>query len=175
VKLTVIDNAIGKNYQNLIKENFSNHKIAWYFTENITKQTSNIPSSGFSHTIFKDSNPTGPFFNLVLPILLEGLDKYQEGLEIKDLYRIRAAMFIKDQTSTEYNEPHIDHEFKHYTMIYYILDSDGPTRIFSDEQVIEEIEPKQGRVIFFPGDTYHASSSPKKHSRRMVINYNFMI
>ena len=175
MKLTVIDNVIGKNYQNLIEENFSNHKIAWYFAENITKQTSDIPSSGFSHTIFKDSNPTGPFFNLVLPILLESLDKYQEGLEIKDLYRIRAAMFVKNQADTLHNAPHIDHTFKHYTMIYYILDSDGATRIFSEGKVIDEVEHKKGRAVFFSGDTYHASATPKKYPKRMVINYNFLI
>ena len=175
MKLTVIDNVISKTYQNLIQDNFSTSKIAWYFAENITKKTSDMPSSGFSHTIFKDNNPTGSLFNLVFPILLESLDKYKEGVEIKDLYRIRAAMFIKNQTDALHNTPHIDHTFKHYTMIYYILDSDGATRIFSKGEIIDEIEPKKGRAVFFSGDTYHASATPKKHSRRVVINYNFLI
>ena len=55
MKLTVIDNVIGKNYQNLIEDNFSTSKIAWYFAENITNQASDMSSSGFSHTIFKDN------------------------------------------------------------------------------------------------------------------------
>ena len=133
MKLTVIDNVISKNYQNLIEDNFSTSKIAWYFAENITSQASDTSSSGFSHTIFKDNNPT------------------------------------------LHNTPHLDHTFKHYTMIYYILDSDGPTRIFSEGKVINEIEPKKGRAVFFSGDTYHASAAPKNHSKRMVINYNFLI
>ena len=95
MKLTVIDNVISKTYQNLIQDNFSTSKIAWYFAENITKKDSDMPSSGFSHTIFKDNNPTGSLFNLVFPILLESLDKYKEGVEIKDLYRIRAGDFIQ--------------------------------------------------------------------------------
>ena len=175
MKLTVIDNVISKNYQNLIEDNFSTSKIAWYFAENITSQASDTSSSGFSHTIFKDNNPTGSLFNLVLPILLEGLGKYKDGVDIKDLYRIRAAMFVKNQAGTLHNTPHLDHTFKHYTMIYYILDSDGPTRIFSEGKVINEIEPKKGRAVFFSGDTYHASAAPKNHSKRMVINYNFLI
>ena len=86
-------------------------------------------------------------------------------------------MFIKDQSKELYNAPHRDHNFPHYTMLYYIIDSDGPTRIFDNktEKVIKEIEPKQGRVVFFPGDTLHASASPREYSRRMVINYNFLI
>ena len=83
-------------------------------------------------------------------------------------------MFVKNQTSQPHL-PHIDHQFEHYTMLYYVNDSDGPTKIFSGEKIIKEINPKKGRAVFFSGDTYHASSSPKKHSNRVVINYNFMI
>ena len=178
MELTIIDNAISKGYQNLIKGTFSTPSVDWYFNENTTYTSDEKPSStGFSHTIFDNDQPLGPFFHLVYPVVLESLEKYKQDTELKKLFRIRAAMFIKDQSKELYNAPHRDHNFPHYTMLYYIIDSDGPTRIFDNktEKVIKEIEPKQGRVVFFPGDTLHASASPREYSRRMVINYNFLI
>ena len=179
MKITVIDDVISKGYQNLIEENFSSADIGWFYTETSTNDTKHDTYSGFSQLIFKDDNPVGPvgnlLCNLIFPVLLESLEKYKKGTNLKQLFRIRAGMFLQNQTDELYHAPHIDGEFKHYTLLYYIMDSDGPTRLFSDGEVIKEIEPKKGRAVFFSGDTYHASCSPREHSRRMTLNYNFMI
>ena len=36
-----------------------------------------------------------------------------------------------------------------------------------------DVEPKKGRAVIFPGEYYHNSSTPKNHSKRIVVNYNF--
>ena len=84
-------------------------------------------------------------------------------------------MFVKNQTSALHNVPHIDHQYKHYTMLYYVNDSDGPTRFFSNEKIIKEVEPKKGRVVIFPGHIKHSSASPIRTSRRMILNFNFLL
>lgn len=172
MKLTVIDNVISKQYQDAIENDLSSASFPWYFHDGIT-QESDDKNSGFSNLVFGDNQKT-EYFAFLYPVLLEGLDKYKGGQPLKKLFRIRAAMFIKNQTSQQHNVPHIDHQFNHNTMLYYVSDSDGPTKIFSEGEVTDEIEPKKGRAVFFRGNTYHASSSPKKYSRRMVINYNFL-
>ena len=171
----IIDDAISKGYQNLVENDFCSSYSSWYYNEHITdRNNEKDTNSGFSHIIFAETKKS-EYYALVYPILLEALDKYQKGILVKKLFRIRASMFLKNQTPDLYNIPHTDLPFEHYTMLYYVMDSDGATRIFSDGKVVEEIEPKKGRVVFFPGDTYHASASPRHHARRMVINYNFLL
>ncbi len=176
MNLTIIDDAISKGYQNIIENDLCSPYSSWYYNEHITDKNpqSKDTNSGFSHIIFAKTKKS-EYYALVYPILLEALDKYNKGTLVKKLFRIRASMFLKDQTPELYNLPHTDLPIDHYTMLYYVMDSDGPTRIFSNGKIVEEIEPKKGRVVFFSGDTYHASASPRHHARRMVINYNFLL
>jgi len=37
---------------------------------------------------------------------------------------------------------------------------------------IDSVTPKQGRLIMFPANQYHAGSSPTKN-KRMLVNFNF--
>ena len=173
MKLTIIDNVISLGYQNLVEESFNSTNFDWYYQAAISAEGRDDVNTGFSHRIFGD-NAASPYYQFTYPILLEAINKYKKGTIIKQLYRIRGAMFVKNQTSQPHL-PHIDHQYKHYTMLYYVNDSDGPTRFFSNEEIVKEVEPKKGRVVLFNGDTYHASSSPRNHTRRMVINYNFLL
>ena len=109
-----------------------------------------------------------------MPILLQALDKYQPGVVLKELFRIRSVMFIKNQ-NTSSHVPHVDMDDDHYNMVYYVNDTDSPTRLYRDNRVFKEVQPKKGRALIFPGDTQHSSSSPTKSSRRMILNYNFLI
>ena len=108
--------------------------------------------------------------SLLFPVLLQSLD-----MPLQKLLRIRAVMNIKNQTG-EYI-PHTDLDAPHFTMLYYVNDSDGPTKFYDhkDGEVIKMVDPKKGRAVLFTGDTYHASSSPRHHSNRIVLNYNFLI
>ena len=65
--------------------------------------------------------------------------------------------------------------FLGYDHAGYVNDSDGPTKLynFDKTKVVKEVHPKTGRVLIFDGLTYHASSSPKDHPSRIVVNYNF--
>ena len=41
-------------------------------------------------------------------------------------------------------------------------------------QVIDKIEAKENRVLFFKGNVFHSSSSPKTIFKRIAVNINFM-
>ena len=180
--LVIIDDVISKGYQNLIERIFttsSTSHIPWNFIENITDDNRNEKPdiSGFAFNIFhSDIKLKTEYADLLIPLLYEAVDKCKKGKEIKKLLRIRAGMFIRNQTDKPH-ESHVDYDNFHYTMLYYVNDSDGPTNIFDykGENVIQEIEPKKGRAVLMTGDTYHSSSCPRNHINRIVINYNFVV
>ena len=173
MKPTIIDNVISSGYQDFV-ENIFDMNFSWYFTPRISDDVSTDPNTGFSSIIFEDKTPYSNHYGVVLPIFFEALNKYKRGLKPEKLIRIRAGMFIQDQTKHPHL-PHVDFHYKHTTMLYYVNDSDGTTKLYNHDKtkVIKEVHPKKGRVLFFDGLTYHASSSPKNHPSRIVLNYNF--
>ena len=150
-------------------------ELEWYFLGGITWGNDTDPNTGFTNCIFNVSDNTrkGPT-DFLLPLLYEGIAKYKRDAVLKDLYRIRAVMWVKDQNKGVHL-PHTDLDIEHYTMVYYVNDTDSPTRLYRDNRVFKEVQPKKGRALIFPGDTQHSSSSPTKSSRRMILNYNFLI
>ena len=182
MKTTIIEDVISRGYQNHIQNAFEDKHFPWYFTPEISKPGTGDPNSGFSHTMYVaytkpgEVNHKSPYFDVVLPILFEALGKYNRCCDLKELYRIRAGLFVRNQNNCETHEPHIDlPHTKHYTMIYYVKDSDGPTCIWDGDEIVERIDPVKGRCVLFPGETYHASSGPKLNSDRMVLNFNFLL
>ena len=173
MKPTVIDNAISSGYQDHVESIF-NSNFSWYFTPRISDDVSADQNTGFSHLVFEDTTSYSSHYGVLLPIFFEALNKYKRGLKPEKLIRIRAGMFIQDQTKHPHL-PHVDFLYEHTTMLYYVNDSDGPTKLYNADKtiIVKEIHPKKGRVLFFDGLTYHASSSPKNHPSRIVLNYNF--
>jgi len=173
VKPTVIDDAISSGYQDHVESIF-NSNFSWYFTPRISDDVSADQNTGFSHLVFEDTTSYSNHYGVLLPIFFEALNKYKRGLKPEKLIRIRAGMFIQDQTKHPHL-PHVDFLYEHTTMLYYVNDSDGPTKLYNADKtiIVKEIHPKKGRVLFFDGLTYHASSSPKNHPSRIVLNYNF--
>ena len=162
-RVKIIDNVISPSYQNYIEQIFKSD-FPWYFTEEISTPGDD-PNSGFSHTIF-NSEKKSPYFESVLPIVLQATD-------VNEVLRIRAGMFVRNQNDADHKK-HIDlPDQKHYVMLYYISDSDGPTNIYHEDDV-EQVHPKKGRAVIFPGEYYHSSSCPREYKTRMVLNYNFL-
>ena len=134
-------------------------------------------SSNFIHMIHVDQEVWQPplqktqrYKDIVYPILLQTLDS-----QIKELFRIRAVMNIRGQISDKGYPPHTDLSKPHFTMIYYVNDADGPTKIYDrDKKVVAEVEPKKGRSLFMSGDTLHAGSSTIS-LKRILLNFNFAL
>ena len=172
----IVNDAVSKSYQDLIEEVLTSEEFRWSYQPKITDNDNlNDTNSGFGVTLLRD-NYKSEYAGLLYPVLLEAFDKYQKDVIIKNVFRIRAGMFVKNQTQGA-NMPHVDWDFEHMTMLYYVNDSDGPTNIFDykGEKLIQEIEPKKGRGVIMTGDTYHSSSSPRNHINRIVVNYNFLV
>ena len=71
--------------------------------------------------------------------------------------------------------PHIDHTTKGaVSYIYYVHDSDGPTRFYKSKWKTEKVYPKQGRLVRFPSNTLHSGNVPYKFENRTVVNFIFL-
>jgi hypothetical protein len=96
---------------------------------------------------------------------------------------------IDEKHRGKYNIPHRDHRLHptsenddHWIMIYYAVDSDGPTYIFdqtfeSTEKLTikETVQPKQGRAVIFNNKYWHAGMHPIDSPVRLVLNMNFTL
>ena len=189
MKYQIRDNIISKNYQDFIEETFTEDFPWFYQIQEQEEWEEEWDSSNFIHMIYlnpKDGDhghmdspieynwipplqKTQRYKDIVYPILLQSLDA-----PIKELYRIRAVMNIRGQISDKGYPPHIDLSVPHFTMLYYVNDADGPTKLYDGDKVIAEVEPKKGRVLFMDGNILHAGSSTTTN-RRMIINFNFSL
>jgi hypothetical protein len=149
--------------------------LEWYFEPSITFDHEIDPNSGFSNVIVdKFDNIRKGQTDFLLPLLYEGISKYKSGAVLQDLYKLRAVMWIRNQNKGAHL-PHQDLAIHHHTMVYYVNDTDAPTRLYKDNRVFKEVQPKKGRALIFPGDTQHSSASPTESIRRMILNFNFLI
>ena len=98
-------------------------------------------------------------------------------------FQTNASHFKK----TSHNAPHTDKGDTppdHWTMIYYVNDSDGDTLIFNETAqnrpvknftLKQKATPKKGRVVIFSGNTFHCGTTPITSKFRIVANLNFYV
>jgi hypothetical protein len=183
----VLDNIIPPSYQDMLEE-LHERGLPWHYTpstsgEDIKKDPNDeriVDFPQFHHVYCDTDGITSPqFFPLIEP-LVWFLEKTLD-IRIKSFGRIKSNFMLPgNSTLDNYNVPHIDHPNEdHISMVYYVNDSDGCTRIF-DKTVSEgyekllpiaEISPKKGRAVVFKSNRFHASTPPVNASKRMVINF----
>ena len=171
--VTILDDVISLGYQNLIENLFNSDSYNWNHISGLTFDDDN--NTGFVSKIFhSDEKIKKPETDLLLPLLCEGVNKYTEGWQYKNLFRIMARMTLKNQNSSTHL-PHVDYEIPHFTMLYYVNDSDSGTNIHDEGKIIRSIEQKKGRVVIMTGNILHSSTTPKVTSNRKVLNFNFLM
>jgi len=106
--------------------------------------------------------------------------------------RIKVNCQFKQNSEFEgkWNVPHVDSfddNLNHITALYYPMDSDGDTTLFTNNyrDLYEgkigkldpylNISPKRGRIVLFWGKTIHAGIHPTKNDFRVCINYNILL
>lgn len=152
--------------------------------DDFDKNNKNIISSPqLVHPIF--DNETGPMDNIFAEICKPILWCFEKetGLILTEVSRIKANMLININSSeNQYNPPHVDTpDTNSYSMVYYVNESDGDTRIFNkcahqgynDLELIYSNSPKKGTALLFKSNRYHSSSNPIKYDKRNIINFVF--
>ena len=139
--------------------------------------------NGFSHRIFQQEFPeVDPIaLRMVEPMMDYVMDMIPLSLEVS---RVRAGMFFPDPNGG-IHYPHVDVNKPHYTLVYYVNNSDGDTYMWNEKYETEEyptyftlldsISPKKGKALLFNGMHYHSSSRPKVSRERIAITINFIM
>lgn len=182
-QILIKNNIFSKNVFENIKKTVLEGDFPWYFiedsafnTKKIKKEEIGINYSWFHLIYCKNNNKNIPeinssYYNFFYLPVLTILDSF--NLNIDKLYRLRLGLTTtigKDVI----NKPHIDYDFPHKTILFYINDSDGDTVFYKNDckTIIKKIKPIENTAVLFNGMTYHSSSKPNKYQRRIVLNIN---
>ncbi len=196
-EITIIDNFLDNNQFYVLQEQVMSMQFPWFYNKHVSlaPEDNNIQdplakeTDGFHH-IFYDKNPYAKSFTFTyLDSFFNALEQ-KLGIPTKDILRVRASMKTPKINFTEqnYNLPHVDYFFPHKSLIYYINDSDGDTRIFHEKftktndgngigfsdkfHTKQRITPKSNRLLLIDGHIYHTASNPIETERRVIININ---
>jgi hypothetical protein len=187
---SLIPDLIPKSYATILEDELEK-RLPWYYTPSasgdvkVDENDKLIVDTPQLHHIFLDSDgTTSPHFTLIQPMVWF-LERYMK-FEIKSLFRIKANLLLAgNSTLDNYNIPHIDHpRDDHISMVYYVNNSDGDTRIFDKTitdgepiglNCIGQFEPSKGRSLVFKSNRFHCSAPPVKHKNRMVLNFVMQI
>ena len=126
------------------------------------------------HAFMSDNIPVSVQTNLAMCVLYFLEDKTQ--IAAGSVSRAKANLLLPMfDNSDQYHPPHIDTDVNgSLSLVYYVNDSDGPTRFFDNSgNIIQTVYPKKGSAVLFSSNTPHASSCPINSRHRIVINFVF--
>lgn len=182
--MLVWDGILGQELEDSIENMFIDDRFDWHLSPSTipereidTSLDKNIfdDQPNFYHMFYSfTQGKVSPMFDIVDRILKRFCDK--TGFGVSKLLRIRANLLTKiGAPEDHYTLPHFDtyesskKDLDFMVLIYYVLDSDGPTHIFP-----EKVNPKKGRFVLFR-NKLHAASFPIHNKLRIVINFNLKL
>lgn len=191
----VLDNVVPIDTQEEIKNIMFNTLFPWFFRNSLSLNCDKMFSHnytnapGFAHVFCNDDGLIGNFFEFLKPIVDNSCSRL--NVTPKVLTYGRTFLQMPVTTHSGLTIPHIDDSNReHLVLVYYVLDSDGDTVLFDrkydftskvrdsspllENDIVQRVTPRQGSVLAFNGNTYHANILPKQHMR-CIINFNLLI
>lgn len=195
--IKVIDNFLPQMYANQI-EYETKHELMYRYREYTSPKAEYVDSTV---VIDKNTYDCGQFVCLLLHSDYDIDYKFKDYFEqlkavvftarehiekdICSVDRVKVNLLLQQSQTPEYHYTvsHVDKISNcYYSMLYYINDSDGDTFMFNEFQNVDRtlpteltlcqrISPKKNRAVIFESNRYHASSNPRKHATRFVINF----
>ena len=174
-------------------ENYCLTNMPWWYQRNISgvSRNPNTPiwvhraevENGFASKIYERGTDVDEnAFNLIYPII----DRVKSEFPFETFVaRVRGGMFMPAPTGGCHT-PHVDMYRPHYTLLYYVNDSDGDTILWNEKvtkdseeypdrfTIMGRVSPEKGRAVLFNGLHYHSSSIPKRATERIAININLL-
>lgn len=193
----VIDDFMEEEQFKKLQNILVGHSFPWFYTEYVSlaptegqkiKDPLAMETPGYSH-IFYDGETDRS--SLTIDLLEDFFKTLTRRLGYTGKHLIRARASIKNPkpgfTEENYNLPHVDYYFPHDTIVFYINDCDGDTRMFNEFftpvpgtmgigsetfTTQQRIPPKANRLLLFDGLQYHTASNPINSNHRIIININ---
>ena len=175
-----------KIYDNIVPEHISDqiynltlghdNRFPWVYSSCLTFPPDHPKykfKPGIKHIIYNEVEPPSPYlFQLLQPLYCFSL---KLSVEIEKVISMYSFLDLPNPKPGPDLPPHVDNDYPHFVLLYYINDSDGDTFLFENDQktIIKKVTPKKGRCVFFDGSIYHCGST-SGISSRAVINFNFL-
>lgn len=198
IEFEVIDNFMPTPQFSKLQDWVLSADFPWFYIEHVSldpidnniKNKEAIETDGYAHLFFDRETNIEAFTYTKLDDFNIHLEN-KLGITKNDIIRSRAS--IKHPkigyTTENYNLPHVDYFTPHLSLIYYVNDSDGDTRIFNEKftptpqgmnlgisydtfTVKDTVEPKANRLLVINGLQYHTASNPIESKRRVIFNIN---
>jgi hypothetical protein len=109
---------------------------------------------------------------------------YKNNIKCKKITRASLNLTFSDNRYI-YSDPHVDYKTPHFVCIMYLNNTEGSTFIFDKKfkngpeyypiekiknlKILKESKPKQGKIVNFNGNYYHANSFCKEGKFRVVL------
>jgi len=176
----IFENIISKTHQDYIENLFFSSHFPWYYNHDPTfSGQKSDRGSTFSSSLLNE-NYKSEFVDILLPIAFSCIDKVD--IKGSNIFNIRSFLHIKNEVdlANRKDSLHVDNDFDHLVILYYVNDSDGNTEItnkifgesiINEETIIKSIQPQKGKCVVFDGKYYHRSTHPQ-YSDRCIVNFN---
>jgi hypothetical protein len=172
--MKIFDNVICEDNSKKLEELLLSQDFPWFLIQKSSGKSKSVngftDTVQFEHHFIRDNQITSQAIHQVMDLL--NWSNVLENIEVSpNIFRMKSNLLL--QTQDKPNTPHIDLDYSHTVLLYYVNDSDGPT-IFYDKEfnVVNKIFPKRGRIVVFDGQIYHSSTPPQTNTHRCVINFN---
>lgn len=187
----ILDNLLPPSFVNDIERTVCSIEFDWHCNPAVSydnptlvngflnNDSNIIETRGFIHRFYFDNQKASPYCDLIRSILYFT----EKIIPVNSIERIRGVLAPRDfEFAGKYNVPHVDLSKPHYTLIYYVTDSDAGTILFNEKYanqydpskktIAHEIQAKRGRIVIFDGLQYHTGRIPVKQDK-ILININF--
>lgn len=176
----LFDDVFNIDDQRKIKDTLLNsNSFPWFYQKKSTsiKHSKLIrrEEDYFSHMFYSGGSSNSYFYNnFLLPTFAPIFEDvaYFFGKQGYDVIRAKSNFYKKTFNIFEYRTLplHVDFLQDHITLIYYVMDSDGPTVFETGDRV----NPKAGRMVVFDGSIKHSQKVPV-FKNRLVLNINLSL
>jgi hypothetical protein len=154
--------------------------------EIMNKDARSYEADQFVHALYQEGERRSEFFDIVFPMFYFMEDK--TGVTLAGPERMKANLLVQRAVEDgTYNTPHIDIAAPgHKSLLYYVKDSDGDTYLFNETfqqtsrggkalTLRKRVSPRKGKAVLFNSNIWHASSHPRDHATRVVLNFVFKV
>ena len=183
--IAVYDDIIDRDTSEEIKELLLSNTFRWNFTQDLTD--TNDPQKAYRPGLFNTFVVDGEIvidpgiFHLLNKIVIGAMDIQSLADHEWLLLKLRSFLqFPLAEVGGLRDPAHIDYmPMKHLSFVYYPIDAEGDTIIYSNKYSPENpeqpydrdlivnasVRPKQGRIVIFDGYHWHTGTQPKRGLR----------
>ena len=194
---SIVDDALDIDDYKKLKVHIQNN--SWKFLTNtagskVKIDEDSLYKSSFYQILHSDKNMGEEKKKPIDQICVPFVNCITKFFHLEQVIRIRAGLTLP-QERTIVHGPHTDFDSPHHTALFYFCTEKdaGETYIYDqkydpyiykkwDDQldatkdtikVLDKVEAKENRCLFFNGNVVHSSTSPQSIYQRIAVNINF--